>query len=128
MKGLSEMIERSCRKVTCDLKLVFKSQRTLRSLLSNVKNKTPAEKVKGVVYRVNCSCGSTYMGETGRTLELRPKEHQRAVKSRQTSNGIAVHANSTQHSIQWDSAEISYLPRDTLAQEESTGGIVDQEG
>ena len=52
--------------------------------------------------------GSTYVGETGRTLELRLKEHQRAVKSRHSSNGIAVHTNSTQHSIQWhwDSAEV----------------------
>lgn len=66
----------------------------------------PAEKVKGVVYKVNCSCGSTYMGETHRTLEVRLKEHQRVVKSRQTNNGIAVHANNTQYSIQWDSAEV----------------------
>ena len=49
-------------------------------------------------------CGSTYVGETGRTLELRLKEHQRTVKSGQTTNGIAVHANNTHHSILWDSA------------------------
>ena len=101
VKGLSEKIERSCRKVTSDLKMVFKSQRTLRSLLSSMKNRTPAEKVKRVVYKVNCSCGSTYVGEIGRTLEIRLKEHQRVVKSRQTNNGIPVHANSTQHNIQW---------------------------
>ena len=69
---------------------------------------------------------ATYVGETGRTLELRLKEHQRAVKSRQTSNGIAVHANSTQHSIATMGQRRSHLPRDTLAQEEGTGGTVDQ--
>ena len=43
------------------------------------------------------SCGSTYVGETGRTD-----------KSGQTTNGIAarVHANNTHHSILWDSAEV----------------------
>ena len=75
-------------------------------MLTNVKNRPTAERVKGVVYQVKCSCGSTYVGETGRTLELHLKEHQRAVKSRQTTNRIAVHANNTHHSILWDSAEV----------------------
>ena len=106
VKGLSERIERACKSSLTNLKVVFKSQRTLRSMLTNVKNRPPAEKVKGVVYQVKCSCGSAYIGETGRTLEIRLKEHQRAVKNRQTTNGIAVHANSTHHSILWDSAEV----------------------
>ena len=34
------------------------------------------------------------------------RSYQRAVQRRQTNNGIAVHANSTQYNIQWDSAEV----------------------
>ena len=30
--------------------------------------------MKGVAYKVDCSCGSTYIGETGRTLDVRLKE------------------------------------------------------
>lgn len=105
VKGLSERIER-CRNVMQNLKVVFKSQRTLRSILTNVKNRPVAEKVKKVVFKLNCSCGSTYVGETGRTLELHLKEHQRTVKNKQTTNGIAVHANNSHHSIHWDSAEV----------------------
>ena len=48
------------------------------------------EKVKGVVYKVDCSCGSTYVGETGRTLEVRMKEHKRAVRMDQANNGIEL--------------------------------------
>ena len=60
----------------------------------------------GVVYKVDCSCGSTYIGETCRTLDVRLKEHKRAVKSNQSTNGIAVHADKTGHDIQWDSAQV----------------------
>lgn len=85
---------------------LFRSQRTLHSLLTRVKNKPAKEKVKGVIYRVHCSCGYTYVGETSRTLEIRLKEHKRTVRTDQSNNGIAVHANKTWHSILWDSAEV----------------------
>ncbi len=39
------------------------------------------EKKKGVVYSIPCmDCNSVYVGETGRNLEKRLKEHQYAVK------------------------------------------------
>ena len=40
------------------------------------------------------------------------KEHQRAVKINNWNSGIAVHANSTAHGIDWDSTE-------TIAQEQN---------
>ena len=89
VKGLSESIKRSCKHF--NIKFAFKSRRTL---LTRVKNTIPKEK-KGVVYKVNCSCGNTYIGETGRTLYVRLNEHRRAVKMNNKSNGITVHANST---------------------------------
>ena len=66
VKGLSESIERSCKQL--DIKFAFKSRRTLRQLLTRVKNPIPPEK-KGVIYKVNCGCGNTYIGEMGRTLD-----------------------------------------------------------
>ena len=103
IQGLSESIEKSS--ANLDVKVVFQSRRTLRTILTNVKNRPAEEKLKGVVYKVDCSCGSTYIGETCRTLDVRLKEHKRAVKTHQENNGIAVHANKTLHEIQWDSAQ-----------------------
>ena len=95
---------RRCRNI--NIRPVFKSSRTLRSLLTKVKKRIPQERVKGVIYRVQCECGSTYVGETGRTLETRLKEHKRAVRYDDQNNGIAVHANNTCHTIQWGDAEV----------------------
>ena len=63
-----------------DIQCAFKSKRKLRSELVRVKNKTQRDHVKGVVYSVECECGSKYVGETGRTLATQLKEHKRAVK------------------------------------------------
>ena len=91
--GLSERLERKCRNL--DIKLVFRSGNTLRSQHTHVKNRIDEEQVKGVVYSVECGCGEKYIGETGRTMNLRMKEHQRAVKYDNTLNGISVHANTS---------------------------------
>lgn len=44
------------------------------------------------VYKVDCSCGSSYIGQTKRTIAERVKEHIAAVKNRQTNkSAIAEH-------------------------------------
>ena len=85
----------------------FSSKRTLRTELVHVKGQIMADKQKGVVYRVNCNtCNQTYIGETGRTLKVRLKEHHRAVNVSDANNGIAVHANEHDHPVDWSSAKI----------------------
>ena len=58
------------------------------------------------MYRIGCSCGKTYIGETGRNLDIRLKEHKRAVKMDNQNNGIVVHVNKTLHDIEWNNTEI----------------------
>ncbi|CAH0700370.1 unnamed protein product [Spodoptera exigua] len=44
------------------------------------------------VYKINCSCGSSYIGQTKRTIAERLKEHIAAVKNRQSNkSAIAEH-------------------------------------
>ena len=77
-----------------------------RAYLMKMKNKMNMDKVRGVVYRMDCECGHTYFGETGRTMEARMKEHKWAVRCDDVNNGIAVHTNNTRHSIRWESAQV----------------------
>ena len=60
---------RVCRKI--NIRVVFKSGWTLRSMLTKVKDTLPPGKQSNVVYRIPCSCGQVYIGETKRRLETR---------------------------------------------------------
>ena len=72
VKGLSEKIEKKCKHP--NIRTVFSSKRTLRRELVRVKNRVEPTDMKGVVYKIDCSCGQSYIGETGRTLSTRVKE------------------------------------------------------
>ena len=70
MLGLSERIEQVCRPL--NIRTIFKSSFTLRQSLVQVKNRTSADRKKGVVYEITCGdCEAVYIGETGRTLQKR---------------------------------------------------------
>ena len=71
VSGASEDIRCVCGKFC--LRVVFKSGRSLRSVLTKVKDTLPAEKQSKVVYQIPCSCGKTYIGEMTRRLETRMK-------------------------------------------------------
>lgn len=52
-----------------------------------VKNVRPAEMKKGAVYEIPCKdCSKVYIGETGRSLTERVKEHKYTVKRHDEKN------------------------------------------
>ncbi len=52
-------------------------------------------------------CNSVYVGETGRNLEKRLKEHQYAVKRMDNKNGIfSVHSWKKSHRVNWDESRV----------------------
>ena len=105
VKGVSERIEKACRQL--NIQTVFKSSGTLRQALMRVKNKRPKELRRGVVYEVPCNgCSKMYIGETGRSLQERLKEHKYAVKTANMNNGIAAIAWTHHHQVDWDSVRV----------------------
>ena len=82
----------------------------LRSMLLQVKQKTPMEKKRHVVYEVPCCDGQlTYIGETRRTMKKRMTEQKHAMNTGDPKNGIAVHVQKTQHSIDWGAARVQAI-------------------
>jgi hypothetical protein len=105
IKGVSENIDRVC--APLGVRSVFKSHNTLRQLLMRVKSKIPDDQMKGVVYEVPCAdCNGVYIGETGRNLKMRLKEHRYAVRRQDEKNGIAVHAQESGHNVDWEAARV----------------------
>ena len=108
VRGVSERIERRCRSL--GIRTTFKSKEALREALMQTKEPQPECKKKGVVYQALCAkCDSVYIGETGRTLEKRLSEHKGAVMRHDVKNGIAVHAWTKQHKVNWQAATVKHV-------------------
>ena len=103
--GMSDDIRRVCRKF--NIRVVFKSGRTLRSMLTKVKDTLPLGKQSNVVYRIPCSCGQVYIGETKRRLETRLKEHRDArERGMMEKSAVAEHAWENHHPIDWEETTV----------------------
>ena len=71
--------------------------------------KTTADKSqdKSIVYKVPCGvCNKSYIGETGRGLETRLKEHKRDLRNNMEHSAFVVHALNTSHLPNWGGAGI----------------------
>jgi len=72
-KGVSEVLRRCLQQQ--GIRTVLKSDTTLRSHLVRPKDALEPTKQDGVVYKIPGDCGKVYIGETGRAMQDRIKEH-----------------------------------------------------
>ncbi|XP_033097623.1 uncharacterized protein LOC117101698 [Anneissia japonica] len=73
-----------------DVKVFHNAPNKLSRTLQTHKEKPPAQSQLGV-YRISCECGKVYIGETGRDLRTRLKEHQgHARRGEQEKSSIAL--------------------------------------
>ena len=102
----SEQIRRALSPL--NIRVCFRPHTTLRKILSHPKDPIPACQKPGVVYSIPCSsCDLCYIGQTGRTLNDRRKEHLSAVKSHAIStSALAEHSILTGHKIDWENSKI----------------------
>ena len=94
LKGVSEVLRRCLEQQ--GVRTVFKSDTTLRSHLVRPKDTLEPTKQDGVVYEIPCECGKVYIGETGRAMQDRIKEHNRDIRLVRTqTSAVSEHANET---------------------------------
>jgi len=68
-------------------------------------------KQDGVVYKIPCECGKVYIGETGRAMQDRIKEHDRDIRlARTQASAVSEHGNETEHLPIWK--EVKFIDRD----------------
>ena len=86
------------------IRTAFKSDTTLRNHLVRPKNPVPPGRRDGVVYRIPCGeWDAVYIGETGRPVQERMKEHERDVRlARCHTSAVAEHVNATGHGPSWN--------------------------
>ena len=91
-----------------NIRTCFKPHKTLRELLVHPKDFIQDNQKKGVVYSIPCEdCDSVYVGQTGRTLEHRMKEHKRALCLLDDNiSAVAEHSIKQEHRINWENAKV----------------------
>jgi hypothetical protein len=90
-----------------NIRAVFTSRNTIRSNLVRFKPRMQPIIKKGVIYSIPCECGKSYIGETGRTLQVRLDEHRRSVKKRDPDvSKLCEHYYNTGHRFLWDEAKV----------------------
>ena len=109
----------------------MKPHKTIRQMVVHPKDKTEKEKQCGVVYSIPCAnCDHSYIGETGRQLGVRIKEHREDVTKntkgvatrtkrkesvdRMHKSAITDHSVSKNHVIDWENTRIKAREDDTL--------------
>ena len=86
----------------------FRPYQTLRQRLTHLKDRFELDRQTGVVYSIPCrSCTKVYIGQTGRTLEHRLREHRRALVSREVNlSAVVQHEVDEGHGTAWSSVTV----------------------
>ena len=121
IQGVSEKLQRVFKKH--NISATFKPHSTLRKALVHPKDKREPLETTGCVYEIACkNCDFTYVGETGRLLSTRIKEHRKEAEkitsqiqtrakrltsvTDQHKSAISDHVAETNHIIDWEGAKI----------------------
>ncbi|KAJ4431302.1 hypothetical protein ANN_19899 [Periplaneta americana] len=101
--SVSHKISRILQKV--NIKTIHKPQSKIRSHLRQVKDsqglRTPG------IYKIPCECGEVYIGQTGRTIEDRIKEHKRNLRLYYPEkSAMAQHSIEKEHKILFDHTKV----------------------
>ena len=83
--------------------VMFKSGRNLSSILtSRNKQKLPENSYPGV-YKQPCNCLSNYIGQTGKQVLTRSKEHEKAVfMGNWDDSALAKHCQNCEKNVEWN--------------------------
>ena len=96
----SHKIERILRRA--NIKEYHSPQMNMHGLLFSLKDKY-INVSKPCVYRIPCECGEVYIGEAGRNLTTRQKEHLDCGRKGQVEkSSVAKHVWEKDHSILWN--------------------------
>ena len=77
----------------------FKPLCTIRNSLGSVKDPIDPKDMKGV-YLIPCSCGTPYIGETGRSIRQRIREHAADIRhNRSRTSALDEHVEKSCHHV-----------------------------
>ena len=100
----SHKIQRILREA--DIKVYYRTRNKLETKLHTHKDR-PDPSGEAGVYRIPCTCGKVYIGETGKDLTTRLNEHKaHGRRGECDKSAIIKHSTDSDHVIDWQKAEI----------------------
>lgn len=103
MGETSEQLKRKLKPLNIDLG--FKRHTNLEGFFSS-SYKYNTDNQKGIIYKIYCTCGHYYIGESSFNFEKRKNEHLRDLKRNSQSNALVQHCNEEEHVIDWSKSSI----------------------
>ena len=101
----AEVISRKLEKA--GMKVSMTSGMKTRELIEREPKRTSVANPRSVVYEIPCGgCYKSYVGETGRGIEIRLKEHKSDVRFHRLSNAIVLHFEKCNHLPDWEGTKI----------------------
>ena len=99
--GLSPKLRKTFRK--SNVKAVFKSSANLKTILT-MKNKTKLPDLSNPgVYKIDCKCSKSYVGETKLKVSTRVNQHKKTIDDEKwESSGVSQHAKDCNMGFKWD--------------------------
>lgn len=93
-----------------DYRVTFSNSPNLGTILTNAKgNKTDVLSNSGI-YKISCPCGSHYVGQTGRDIKTRTREHLSSARLQKMGNSsLADHLISSNHP--WSECNVELMKR-----------------
>lgn len=114
IKGVTDKIGGILRRAS--IKTYYKPHKKIQQLLRPVKCNIPLEDAG--IYKIDCECGASYIGQTQRSVAVRIKEHIADVKHRRSlKSAVCEHMlDKPNHYLRFDQARIlatekRYVPR-----------------
>ena len=114
VKGVTDKIGYILKRAS--IKTYFKPLKRISQFLPPVKCQIPLQDAG--VYKLDCDCGLSYIGQTKRSIRTRVKEHIADVKHRRhTKSAVCEHSQDrSRHNIRFDKPQVlakehRYLPR-----------------
>ncbi|XP_047994918.1 uncharacterized protein LOC125233097 [Leguminivora glycinivorella] len=113
VRGVTDRISHILKRAS--IKTYFKPMKKMSQFLRPVKCQTPLQSAG--VYRLDCECGLSYVGQTKRSISTRVKEHIADVKHRRQRSAVSEHVmDKVNHAIKFDkplvlAKEKRYIPR-----------------
>lgn len=92
-----------------DWKPAFYNIKTVGQVFSTLKDKDDLKKVSNVVYKIPCSCGRVYIGQTSQYLGSRMYQHLYSCKNAEKikdKTALNLHHIETGHRFDFDSVKI----------------------